>query len=41
MVGYTDFVKLFEVGRVDRDEVDTFVKRQTLVQSLQQYAIIE
>lgn len=41
MVGYTDFVKLFEVGRVDRDEVDTFVKRQTLVQSLQQYAVIE
>ena len=27
MVGYTDFVKLFEVGRVDRDEVDTFVER--------------
>ena len=31
MVGYTDFVKLFEVGRVDRDEVDTFVKRQPLL----------
>jgi hypothetical protein len=41
MIGYPDFVEFFEVGRVDRDEVDTFVERQTLVQSLQQYAIIE
>ena len=37
----TDFIKFFEVGRVDGNKVDAFVKGETLVQSLQQHAVVE
>ena len=41
MVGHTDFVKFFEIGRVDGNEINALVEREMLVQSLHQYAVVE
>ena len=41
MIGYTYFVKLLQVGRVDGYEVDALIQWKSVVISFQQYAIIE
>jgi hypothetical protein len=41
VIGYTDFIELFEVGRVNGYKVYSFVQRKPVVVRFKQYTIIE
>ena len=41
VVGYSDFVELFQVGGINRDKIDTFVEWEPVVVSFQKYPVVE
>ncbi len=41
MLGNPDFVKLFEIGRIDRQKLDTLIDRERFILRLQQNAIVK
>ena len=41
VLGNPYFVKLFEIGRIDRQELDTLIDRERFILRFQQNAIVE